>query len=108
MVRTSHAVSRLAVAAYHAERQRARIQVGANGYRDASQFAEILEIPMRSITSAMGDAHRLGNPHYWRDPDNGRRVAKGMTGKLKTRRAPKTRRTSSSMSRISSAGWPRP
>jgi zinc/manganese transport system substrate-binding protein len=60
----------------------ARIQVGANGYLDASQFAAILEIPQGSITRAMGDVHPLGNPHYWLDPDNGRRVAKGIAGKL--------------------------
>jgi len=59
-----------------------RIQVGANGYLDASQFAEILEIPQGSITRAMGDVHPLGNPHYWLDPDNGRRVARGIAGKL--------------------------
>jgi ABC-type Zn uptake system ZnuABC Zn-binding protein ZnuA len=59
-----------------------RIQVGANGYLDASQFAEILEIPQGSITRAMGDVHPLGNPHYWLDPDNGRRIAKGIAGKL--------------------------
>jgi zinc/manganese transport system substrate-binding protein len=59
-----------------------RIQVGANGYFDASQFAQIMEIPQGSITRAMGDVHPLGNPHYWLDPDNGRRVAKGIAGKL--------------------------
>jgi ABC-type Zn uptake system ZnuABC Zn-binding protein ZnuA len=59
-----------------------RIQVGANGYFDASQFAEILEIPQGSITRAMGDVHPLGNPHYWLDPDNGRRIAKGIAAKL--------------------------
>jgi ABC-type Zn uptake system ZnuABC Zn-binding protein ZnuA len=59
-----------------------RIQVGANGYLDASQFAEILEIPQGSITRAMGDVHPLGNPHYWLDPDNGRRIAKGLAVKF--------------------------
>src|SRR5213078_2964728 len=59
-----------------------RIQVGANGYLDASQFAEILEIPTGTVTRAMGDVHPLGNPHYWLDPDNGRRVARGIAGKL--------------------------
>lgn len=59
-----------------------RIQPGANGYLDASQFAEILEIPTGRITRAEGDVHPLGNPHYWLDPDNGRRVAKGIAGKL--------------------------
>jgi len=59
-----------------------RIQVGSAGYLDASQFAEILEIPQGAITRAMGDVHPLGNPHYWLDPDNGRRVAKGIAAKL--------------------------
>src|ERR1700730_11888896 len=58
------------------------IQPASPGYLDASQFAEILEIPQGSITRAMGDVHPLGNPHYWLDPDNGRRVAKGIAGKL--------------------------
>ncbi len=30
----------------------------------------------------MGDVHPQGNPHYWLDPDNGRRIAKGIAGKL--------------------------
>jgi zinc/manganese transport system substrate-binding protein len=59
-----------------------RIQVGAGGYLDASQFAQILEIPQGTVTRAEGDVHPLGNPHYWLDPDNGRRIAKGIAGKL--------------------------
>src|SRR5947199_2616410 len=59
-----------------------KIQVGAAGYLDASQFAEILDKPTGAITRAMGDVHPLGNPHYWLDPDNGRRIAKGIAGKL--------------------------
>src|SRR5262245_11681988 len=42
----------------------AKIQVGAEGYLDASAHAEILEIPQGQITRAMGDVHPLGNPHY--------------------------------------------
>ncbi len=60
----------------------ARIQVGAPGYLDASQFAEILEIPTGVVTRAMGDVHPLGNPHYWLDPENGRRIARGIESKL--------------------------
>jgi len=59
-----------------------RIQVGAPGYLDASQFAEILEIPTGIVTRAMGDVHPLGNPHYWLDPENGRRIAQGIQTKL--------------------------
>jgi ABC-type Zn uptake system ZnuABC Zn-binding protein ZnuA len=60
----------------------ARIQVGADGYLDASLTARILEIPTGQITRAMGDVHPLGNPHYWLDPGNGRRIAKAIADKL--------------------------
>src|SRR5215510_6390134 len=59
-----------------------RIQPGADGYLDASLTAEILEIPTGQITRAMGDVHPLGNPHYWLDPGNGRRVARAIEQKL--------------------------
>jgi len=59
-----------------------RIQVGAEGYLDASLHARILEIPTGQITRAMGDVHPLGNPHYWLDPENGIRVTKDIMDKL--------------------------
>jgi zinc/manganese transport system substrate-binding protein len=59
-----------------------RIQPNGPGYLDASQFAEILEKPAGVVTRAMGDVHPFGNPHYWLDPENGRRIAKGIAGKL--------------------------
>src|SRR5215510_2434114 len=52
-----------------------KIQIGADGYLDASLQARILDIPTGQVTRAMGDVHPLGNPHYWLDPENGRRVA---------------------------------
>jgi ABC-type Zn uptake system ZnuABC Zn-binding protein ZnuA len=60
----------------------ARIQVGANGYLDASANVRILEIPTGQITRAMGDVHPQGNPHYWLDPANGRRIAQAIKDKL--------------------------
>ncbi len=59
-----------------------KIQPGAPGYLDASLNAIILEIPTGQITRAMGDVHPLGNPHYWLDPENGKRVAKEIADKL--------------------------
>jgi zinc/manganese transport system substrate-binding protein len=59
-----------------------KVQVGAAGYLDASLTVKILEIPTGQITRAMGDVHPLGNPHYWLDPGNGRRVAKAIVDKL--------------------------
>jgi zinc/manganese transport system substrate-binding protein len=59
-----------------------KIQVGAAGYLDASLQATILEIPTGQVTRAMGDVHPLGNPHYWMDPENGKRVGKEIADKL--------------------------
>jgi len=59
-----------------------RIQPNSGGYFDTSQFAEILEKPTGVVTRAMGDVHASGNPHYWLDPENARRVAQGIANKL--------------------------
>jgi zinc/manganese transport system substrate-binding protein len=59
-----------------------KIQVGAPGYFDASRYARILEIPTGAVTRAEGDVHPQGNPHYWLDPENGLRIAKGIADKL--------------------------
>ncbi len=59
-----------------------KIQPAGQGYLDASQFAQILEIPQGKVTRAEGDVHPLGNPHYWLDPNNGRRIARGIANKL--------------------------
>jgi ABC-type Zn uptake system ZnuABC Zn-binding protein ZnuA len=60
----------------------AKIQVGGPGYLDASQNVRILEIPTGQITRAMGDVHPQGNPHYWLDPANGRKIAQAIRDRL--------------------------
>ena len=60
----------------------AKVQPGASGYLDASANVKILEIPTGQITRAMGDVHPSGNPHYWLEPDNGRRMAQAIRDKL--------------------------
>src|SRR5436853_5369141 len=53
-----------------------KVQVGADGYLDASLKARILEIPQGQITRAEGDVHPHGSPHYWLDPENGKIIAR--------------------------------
>jgi len=60
----------------------AKIQIGADGYLDASLNVRILEIPTGQITRAMGDVHPLGNPHYWLEPGNGRIMAQAIRDRL--------------------------
>ena len=60
----------------------AKVQPGGNGYLDASLTVKILELPTGQITRAMGDVHPQGNPHYWLDPGNGRRMAAAIKDKL--------------------------
>src|SRR5437773_5071136 len=59
-----------------------KVQVGADGYLDASLQARILEVPQGQITRAEGDVHPLGNPHYWLDPENGKIIAREIEDKL--------------------------
>src|SRR5258706_4561692 len=55
-----------------------KIQVAGPGYIDMSRFSQILEIPSGPVSRAQGDVHPMGNPHYWLDPDNERRMAKSL------------------------------
>ncbi len=59
-----------------------RIRVGGKGHLDASESVLILDVPQTAITRAMGDVHPMGNPHYWLDPLNGRRLAGAMADRL--------------------------
>jgi ABC-type Zn uptake system ZnuABC Zn-binding protein ZnuA len=59
-----------------------KIQAGNPGHLDASRTCEILDIPTGPVTRAMGDVHPTGNPHYWLDPANGRRIAKAIAERL--------------------------
>lgn len=58
------------------------VQPTGGRYLDASLSAKILEIPSGQITRAMGDVHPAGNPHYWLEPENGRRIAQAIQKKL--------------------------
>ena len=58
-----------------------RILPGAPGFVDASSQVQVIEVPA-SVSRAQGDVHPFGNPHYWLDPDNGLRIAKGIQKKL--------------------------
>ena len=59
-----------------------KIHPGASGHLDASEGARVLDVPTAQVTRAMGDVHPQGNPHYWLDPGNGRRIAQGIQRKL--------------------------
>ena len=57
-----------------------RIRFGSVGYFDVSPYVQIVEVPA-PITRGQG-IHPLGNPHYWLDPENGRRMARAITARL--------------------------
>ncbi len=59
-----------------------RIQPGNPGHLEASLTCEVLDVPAGPVTRAMGDVHPTGNPHYWLDPANGRRIAKAIAERL--------------------------
>ena len=56
-----------------------RIQPGASGYFDASKYSKILESPTPPLTPSI---QPFGNPHYWLDPENGRRIAEALAKKM--------------------------
>jgi zinc/manganese transport system substrate-binding protein len=53
-----------------------KIQLGGPGYLDVSRAIPVLDQARGNVDRSQGDVHPLGNPHYWLDPENGRRMAR--------------------------------
>lgn len=59
-----------------------KINPGGAGYVDVSRAIQVLDVPTGPVDRSMGDVHTQGNPHYWLDPENGRRIARLFTAKF--------------------------
>jgi zinc/manganese transport system substrate-binding protein len=59
-----------------------RINLGGSGYMDVSKAIRVLDVPSGNIDRSQGDVHTQGNPHYWLDPENGRRIARAFRAKF--------------------------
>jgi len=55
-----------------------KIQPGASGYVDLSNFIKPIEVPVGGVDRSMGDIHPFGNPHYHLDPRNMAAIARGL------------------------------
>jgi ABC-type Zn uptake system ZnuABC Zn-binding protein ZnuA len=53
-----------------------KIMQGGSGYLDVSKAIPVIDVPSGNVDRSQGDVHPLGNPHYWLDPENGRRIAR--------------------------------
>ena len=52
-----------------------KIRPGGAGYVDVSKAIPVIDVPTGNVDRSQGDVHALGNPHYWLDPSNARRIA---------------------------------
>ena len=59
-----------------------RISMGGSGYMDMSKSIRVLDVPSGNIDRSQGDVHTQGNPHYWLDPENGRRIARAFRARF--------------------------
>jgi zinc/manganese transport system substrate-binding protein len=53
-----------------------KVSPGGSGYLDVSKAIDVLDRARGNVDRSMGDVHALGNPHYWLDPENGRKIAR--------------------------------
>jgi zinc/manganese transport system substrate-binding protein len=53
----------------------AKITPGGPGYVDVSKIVPVLDVVTGRVDRSQGDVHPLGNPHYWLDPANAKRIA---------------------------------
>ena len=58
------------------------VMPGEKGSLDCSQFVTPIEVPAAGVDRSKGDLHPKGNPHYWLDPDNAKRLARGIAERL--------------------------
>ncbi|MDP1889490.1 MAG: metal ABC transporter substrate-binding protein [Gemmatimonadaceae bacterium] len=59
-----------------------RISAGGSGHLDVSRTIQVIDVPTGQLDRSMGDVHTQGNPHYWLDPENGRRIARLFAAKF--------------------------
>jgi zinc/manganese transport system substrate-binding protein len=52
-----------------------RIMPGGAGHVDVSRIIPVLDVAVGRMDRSQGDVHPLGNPHYWLDPSNAKRIA---------------------------------
>lgn len=53
-----------------------KINPGGSGYLDVSTAIPVIDVPTGGVDRSQGDVHPLGNPHYWLDPGNGKRIGR--------------------------------
>jgi zinc/manganese transport system substrate-binding protein len=58
-----------------------KIQPGSNGYFEAAQYVQMLEVPTR-LDRADGDVHAMGNPHIQTDARNFLPIAEALSKRL--------------------------
>ncbi len=58
-----------------------KIAPGQPGYLDLSTGITPIEV-MAAADRGQGDSHPTGNPHYWLDPENGRKMARAIAARL--------------------------
>ena len=58
------------------------INPGKPGNLDASTAVTPLDVPGGPIDRSQGDIHPRGNPHYWLDPDNGKKIAAAIAQRM--------------------------
>lgn len=59
-----------------------KIVAGGPGHVDVSRAIAVIDVPRGQLDRSMGDVHTQGNPHYWLDPENGRRIARLFAAKF--------------------------
>lgn len=52
-----------------------KVRPGGSGHLDVSTAIPLLDVPQGKVDRSQGDVHPLGNPHYWLDPENAKRIA---------------------------------
>jgi zinc/manganese transport system substrate-binding protein len=53
-----------------------KVSPGGSGHVDVSAAIDVLDRARTRVDRSAGDVHAAGNPHYWLDPSNARKIAR--------------------------------
>ena len=58
------------------------INPGHRGYFEASSAVHPIDVPVGPVDRSRGDIHPFGNPHFWLDPENAKRVVRALATRM--------------------------
>jgi len=79
------------------------VNPGRPGYLEAADAVTPIDVPTGRVDRSQGDLHPFGNPHYWLDPENAKRVVRLIAARMAELDPDNTARYAANARRVNSS-----